>query len=430
MKQIITIFLLFLISSSSLLAQKNNAFEIDSLIIEGDYALALKKANVLIEKDSINANLWMLYGKTNRLNQYYNKAIVAYEKAISLSPDNKSWMLVLAKTYKSSTNKSKAIKIYKEVLQLDSLNTAALTGLSGIYLKQAKFKQAYLIYHKLYLSDTLNSEYIRQMGYCKYRIGDNKIAFELYKKSYEINNQNLNTIYWLSNVYSNSEKYDTAISIIDHALILYPENGRLYYSRGNISYKQNHHYRSAHDYLKSTKLGYVNEHMTKKLGKSLFVIKKYDDAREFLESLIVKDTADYQICNYLGNIYNKLKDYDKALMFYRYANEIITPAPLVKASLYSGMSDSYAGKMQYYKQIEYIKKSAKQRLLVYPGITAYSHYLEIAVIYETKLNDKKMALKYYQKYWAVIKEWKFRLEHKEQVLAKINHLKEDLHFNN
>lgn len=430
MKKSLIIFLLISIINSFLFAQNGNSYVIDSLIAVGNYTQALKKAQLLVEKDSLVDNSWMLLGKINRLNQRYTDAIVAYNNANALNPDNNSILLVLAKTYKLSGNQVKAAKTYEVLLELDSTNTAAQINLSAIYLKQNKFKKAFIIFRQLHMSDTLNSEYVRQMGYCKYKNTEVLKAFELYKMSYELNNKNLKTIYWLANIYANSQKYDTATAIIDHAIIDFPDNGRLYASRGNVFFKQNHHYRSVDDYQKALELEYKSYTLIKNFGKSLFVIKKYDKAIEILESLIIRDTVDFQVCNYLGSIYNVLGNYDKALLFYKYSIDILTPEPLAMASVYRGMSKSYAGKGQYYKQIDYIKKRSKQQALIHPGYPTYSQFLEMAKIYEENINDKKLALKYYQKYWEAIKDWNYSYEHKEKVLAKINHLKEDLHFQN
>jgi len=430
MKHILTLFILIFSFKSTLFAQNTISFEIDSLISEGNYSQALEKAQELVEKDSLNANSWMLLGKTNRLNQRYTDAIMAYNQVNTLSPENKSLLLILAKTYNLSGNQGKAAKTYEHLLELDSSNMAAQTNLSNIYLKQQRFKKAFFIFQKLYLADTLNSEYVRQMGNCKYRNSKTLEAFELYKKSYELDNKNLKTIYWLANIYSNSQKYDTATAIIDVAIADFPDNGRLYASRGNVSFKRSHHYRSAADYKKAIELEYKSPWIQKKLGQSLFSIEEYDESKQIFESLIVRDTADYQVCNYLGRIYNEFKNYDKALMFFDYAVELLKPGPMVMASIYRGMSESYAGKGKFFKQIDYINKQYEQRSLRFPQYPIYGKYLEIAKIYDESIKDNKIALKYYEKYWAVIKDWNFNHKHKEQIQYKINHLKEDLHFQN
>ncbi len=338
--------------------------------------------------------------------------------------------MILAKTYKLSGNEIKVAKTYEALLKLDSNNTAAQINLSAIYIKQRKYKKAFNIFRQLHLSDTLNSEFVRQMGYCKYRMDDIMDAFELYKKSYELNNKNLKTITWLANIYANSQKYDTATAILDHAIINFPENGKLYASRGNVSFKRGHHFRSVADFRKAIELENHSALIQKKLAQSLFSIKKYEESREIFELLIVRDTADFQVCNYLGNIYNEFSNYDKALMFYEYAIDLLTPGPTVMASVYRGMSKSYAGKGQYHKQIDYIKKRYKQQVLMHNRFPVYLQYLEIAKIYDENIKNKELALKYYQKYWNLIKDLSFGPVHKEQVLAKINRLKEDLHFEN
>ncbi|OQY05118.1 MAG: hypothetical protein B6I20_01830 [Bacteroidetes bacterium 4572_117] len=430
MKKLLIFLSLILLVNPILFAQKTSSFEVDSLIAEGNYPLALEKAKILVNNDSLNANSWILLGKTNRLTQRYTCAISAYNQANTLSPDDKPLLLVLARTYKLSGNDIKAIKTYEQLLEIDSLNTATQINLSKIYLKQKLYKKAYKIFNKLYLSDTLNSEYVRQMGNCKYKNSETLKAFELYKKSYGLNNKNLKTIYWLSNIYANSQKYDTAIAIINLAIVDFPDNGGLYANRGNVSFKRNHHFRSSADFKKAIELGYKSPWIKKKLAQSLFSIEKYKESLEVFESLIVRDTADYQICNYIGGIYNEFGEYDKALMFYQIAIKLLTPGPIVMASVYRGMSESYKGKGQYYKQIAYIKKRSEQQSKRFPGYPVYRQFLELAEIYDNNIKDKKTALKYYQKYWDVIKDWNFNLKHKEQVLAKINHLKEDLHFQN
>ncbi len=424
MKQLLIHISLFCISFSTV-AQNQN--QIDSLISEGNYLLALQKSKKLLMHDSLNVNAWELLGKTNRLNQKYNDAVKAYEKASALNPDNKSLLLILAKTYTTIGVLHKAIKVYKQVLNLDTNNIAAQINLSALYLKTEKFKDAYDLFYRLHHSDTLNSEYVRQMGYCKYRQGKLKEAFALYKKSYQLNSENLKTIYWLADVYIVGKKYDSTINMVSRALKVYPENGKLYAKRGNAYFRKNHHYLSAADYEKAIEFGYTNYQLQKKLGKSLFVIKKYDEARVTLEQLIKLDTVDYQICMYLGGIYNALEDYQKSLLFYEYAVELLLPDPMSMVAIYRGMGKTYHNKGQYHNEIAVIKKRYNYQKQAYPS---YEYLLEIASIYEDNLHNKEAALKYYQKYYDRIKnyEYDYWKEKAEKVLAKVNHLKEELHF--
>ena len=424
MKNLLLLLSIFL--SLQLIAQ-NTQYQIDSLISEGNYLQALDEAKALVSEDSLNADNWGLLGKTYRLNLKYTNAIKAYERANDLKPEDKSLLLTLAKIYHTAGEQNKAIEVYKQVLGLDSSNTAAWVSLSALYIKTMKFDDAYKIFNHLYLSDTLNSEYVRQMGYCQYRMGEIVVAFELYKKSYRLNPENLKTIYWLADVYTNSQKYDSTINMVSEALKVYPGNGKLYAKRGNAYFKKNHHYLSSADYQKAIDLGYKSYLVQKYLGKSLYAIKKYDEARETLEQLIVRDTADFQICMYLGGIYNELKDYKKSLLFYEFAIDLLKPEPMSMVAIYRGMEITYRNLHQYHKEIAAIKK----RHVYQKQFADFDyHLLEIATIYEDDLHDKKSALKYYQKYYDMIKniDNDYYQQKAEKLLAKINRLKEDLHF--
>ncbi|MCF6241976.1 MAG: tetratricopeptide repeat protein [Bacteroidales bacterium] len=424
MKQLFILISLFFISFSTL---SQNPKLIDSLISEGNYLLALEDAKDLVNKDSLNAEFWELYGKANRLNHRFIEAIGAYKKANQLKPEDKRLLLILAKTYRTAENLQKAINTYKKVLGLDSNNIAAQINLANLYLKTQKIKEAYPVFEHLYLSDTLNSEYIRLMGYCKYRQGDILEAFKLYRKSYQVNPENLKTIYWLADIYTNSQKYDSTINMVTKALKVYHDNGRLYAKRGDAYYRRGHYYRSKDDYTSAINFDYKSYQVQKRLGKSLYAIKKYDEARKTLEKLIMRDTNDFQVCMYLGGIYNELKNYQKSLLFYEYALDLLLPAPMTMAAVYRGMAETYHGLGQYHNEITAIKKWQKYRSQVYP-LTEY--LLEIAEIYDKSLDDKRNAIKFYTKYYEQIKAYEADYWQKkaEKALARINQLKEDLHF--
>lgn len=417
----------FLLLFSCNLSAQNFQYPIDSLISEGNYYLALQNAKAWVETDSLNAYAWELLGQTNKLNHRYNEAVTAYRKASELNPSDKALLLTLAKTCNIAGNTTSALKVYTKILDLDSTNTAAKIGLSDLLLKAHRFKDAYSIFYDLYLSDSLNSEYVREMGYCKYKSGEILEAFDLYKKSYRLNPGNLKTVYWLADVYTNSNKPDSAINMLNTTIELYPENGRLYAKRGNAYLRKNHVFLSAADYKKAIELGYTGYLLQKNLGKSLFVARKYDEARKTLEKLIVRDTADYQVCMYLGKIYLKLNNNEKSLLFYQSAIDLLLPDSMTMSATYHGMAETYHAMGKYHQEIATIKKRAKYLSNRFPSNI---FLLEIANIYEENLNDKKSALKYYQKYYNQIKgfESSYWEKEAEKTLAKINRLKEDIHF--
>jgi hypothetical protein len=100
---------------------------------------------------------------------------------------------------------------------------------------------------------------------------------------------------------------------------------------------------------------------------------------------------------------------------------------MTMVAIYRGMGKTYHDMGQYHNEIGVIKKRYNYQKQVYPSD---EYLLEIASIYEDNLHNKEAALKYYQKYYNRIKnyEYDYWQVKAEKVLAKVNHLKEELHF--
>jgi len=402
--------------------------DINKEITEGNLNKAIELAKQNAKQNTKQISAWQLLADVYELSDKHFDAISALNTAIKIDSTNISAKLDLAKLYNKIGNKTRAIKEYENIIKIKGDNISALLNLSHLYLEFKKYKKAYNTFSFLHQLDTTNSEFVRLQGVCKYKQSEILEALKYFKLSYKINNKNLKSIYWLVDIYISAEKdyLDTAEVIVNNALKDYPNNGKLYEKRGNINFRRNHHYRAIPDYQKAIELEYAPYKMKVKLAKSLFATKKYEESKEILENLIVKDTLDYQVCMYLGGINNELKEYKKSLLFYNKAIEILEPSPDVLVAIFRGISENYRNQKQYHKQITYIKKrhNVKGNRFAY-----YEYLLEIAEIYDKNLKDYKNSLIYYEKYWNIIKDSKWRRdEYKEKILSKINRLKEEIHF--
>ncbi|MBN1253269.1 MAG: hypothetical protein JXR51_00070 [Bacteroidales bacterium] len=425
MKLFIFNFIIILFFSLNTFSQTTTD-EINEAISNGN----ILKATELAEKNSISnpkdLNSWILLAKIYQKSYKYNEAIIALKKAISIDSKNISIQLELANIYGKIDNETAAIFEYDNILKQDSNNFTALINLSQIQLELKQYSNAYSNFEKLHKLDSLNSEFVRYMAICKLKEDSLLEAVHLFEKSYKINSTNLKTIYWLSDIYTNQKKYDTANVIINLAIENYPTNGKLYEKRANVNFKKNHHYRTIPDFKKAIELGYDNYQIRKNLAKSLYVTKQYQEANDLLESLIIKDTIDYQLCMYLGDIKTELKDYEKSLLFYNKALEILHPDPILLSAIYNGISENYSKQKLFYKQIEYIHKRQK---VIPKSFNSNEYLLKVANIYENDIKDIKNALKYYERYWSYIKDVSWHEDvYKEQIISKINRLKEELHF--
>lgn len=397
----------------------------EDYVDNGDFKSAQIVSDKMVMEHPDSAVLWFKNGKIYQNLLKFNKAILSYNEAIKLDSEILKYKFALAKAYQLSGQVNEAIKVYEKVLATESDNIGALNNLAAIYLGKKNTSKAYPLYYKLANLDTTNAEYIRKMARCREIDKDWTEMIGLLEQAYIKDSTNLMVVLDLSRIYIRTEKNDTAISILNKAIRLYPNSGRLYSRRGNANFGKNYHYRAIPDFIKATELNAGSALINKRLGISKFMTKKYEEARDILEELIVKDTSDYQICMYLGNTYNALFKYDKGLLFFNKAIENLSADPLVMSSIYNSMSKSFEGKGLYEKQISMVQK--REGALTKEYKSPYYLY-EIARIYEKNVKNKRKAVEYYEKYYAEIKNVKWYSETSEEILAKINRLKEDLHF--
>jgi tetratricopeptide (TPR) repeat protein len=418
--------LVIMLFSISLFSQEIDEIEIINNNVEsGNIYTAIQSAKKLLATDSLSAELWYELGKLQRRVQKYNQAAASFSNAYKLDSSNLVFLYAKAKTSYLAGKKTAAVSDYKSLLKKDTAHVPALLNLASFYNKSEDYSKAFHLYKKLHFIDSLNSEYLRKMAVCKMKLKEINPAFNYLRKAYSIDSANINVVSILSKVYTNMKKYDSALMIVDKAISMYPNEGELYALRGYTHFKRNHHYRSIPDYEKAIELGIFSIGTARyRLGASLFAVERFEDAKEVLEKLLFPDTVDHKVCIYLGNIYNELGDPDKGIVFLNKSLELQAPEELSMSSTYRGLQACYHKKGLYYKEIEMIKlrhEALKERY--------YSdrYMLEIAEVYEVNLNNKPTALKYYEKFYAGIKDW-YPEESKNKIEIKINRLKEDIHF--
>ncbi len=390
----------------------------------GNIYSAINKTEKLLEKDSLNTTFWYELGKLQRQVQKYNQAVYSFSKAYELDSLQLDFLFSKAKANNLAGKITTAINDYKKLLNKDTFHVAALLNLASIYNRKEDYGQAFNLYERLHFIDSLNSEYLRKMAVCKMKQKQVEPAFEYLKKAYSVDSANIHVVDMLGKVYIGYKKFDTALIIIDKAISVFPNEGELYALRGYAHYKRNHHYRSIPDFKKAIELGAISPSLMANLGASLFSVKRYEEARDVLEQLLFPDTVDYKVCIYLGNIYNELGDPDKGIVFFNKSLELQEPSPLSMSSTYRGLQAAYHKKGLFYKEIEMIKM--REEVLGKEFYTP-AYLMEIAEVYENGIKNKETALKYYERFYAEIKDW-YPEERKNRIEIKINRLREDIHF--
>ncbi|MFN8254838.1 MAG: tetratricopeptide repeat protein [Bacteroidales bacterium] len=387
----------------------------------GDYRQALEIAKNNLEKDSLNVKLWYEMGRLLRLNQQYKLAINVYQKARQLDPTNPFALLYLAKTNKLAGNRDLAIKTYKEFLLIQPFNTLALVDLSSLYSSIDQYDSAAIYAQRLYNTDVLNVDYLQKLASYQWFSKKKGEAFLNYKKAFKMDSTYLPVVFDLARIYINLRQQDSAIAILKGNLTVHPQEARLYNDIGTAYFSKGDYYMAIDYYEKAIGLNYSSLETYRRLGISYYSCSRFELAEKMLNKLIQDDTTDYKICIYLGKIHKFNTNYDKAILFYNIARNLITPDSIMLTAIYMGLSECYGEKKEFIKQIEAIQLLHLNTPVSYQS----SDYLKsIAEIYENDIKDTKKALSYYQEYYDSIKNLKwYEKEKKDEVLLKINKLK-------
>ena len=420
MKTKLSLFFVVLIISQNIFSQEPTVTtNISELEETGNFQEALIQVKKLLETDSLNENLWVKAAQLYCSKQQYKLSIAAYEKAFKIIPSNHKYLLFLAKSNKLAGNKDLSIKLYKDFLQFEPFNIMALSELATNYILGNQTDSAAATYKKLYLLDTSNVDYLQKWASNQWASGQTIEAFINFKKAYKMDSTYLPVVFDLAKIYVNKKRQDSAIAILKMNIIVSPIENRLYADLGTAFFSKGDYTQAIPEYEKAIEFGYKGTEAFKRLGISYYSVAKYDKSKQMLELLIVKDTADYKVCLYLGNIYNYYNKPEKAIVFLNKAIVLLLPDPLVVSAVYTSLIDSYRATHDYKELINVLVKRNDNM----PQHYRSPEYLyEIANVYEDDLKNKEKALFYYQEYYKVIKDLTYNQEIKVNVLSKINAL--------
>jgi len=182
------------------------------------------------------------------------------------------------------------------------------------------------------------------------------------------------------------DNYRSIIPLMLLVLIIsFLSYGWIYYSREKEKDASHLLYQSERFY-QSIKYNQTNNKSVKEtyhlaIAKFEDIIKRYSGTRSAIGALF-----------YIGDCYYHLRDYDKAIDYYKQFIKSSGKDDYLVCFAFEGLGYCYEGKKDYQKALEFFKKSMGEGKFDIKEL----QYLNIARCYEA-LNDKASALKVYKK---------------------------------
>lgn len=173
-----------------------------------------------------------------------------------------------------------------------------------------------------------------------------------------------------------------AVIVLIISLLAY---GWIYYNRGKEKEASHFFFQSKQFYQTSrynqTNNRPVEERYSVALGKFEDVIKKYSGTSSAIKTLF-----------YIGDCYYHLRDYDKAIDYYKQFINRSRKGDYLVCFAFEGLGYCYEEKKDYEQALKYFKKSVEESEIDIKEL----EYLNIARCYEA-LDDKANALQFYKK---------------------------------
>lgn len=189
---------------------------------------SLNTAELGLEKFPDDYRLYYIKGLALQRSGDNVKAILAFEKAIELNPQDLNSLSTLALAYNTEKNYNRSNELYEMALKLDPQNPLLLNNYAyNLSERGEKLDEALSMAKIAVERDPGNASYLDTIGWIYFKLGKFKSAKINIEKSLEINPNSAVVLEHLGDVYNGMKDYSNAVKYWKLALDKNPENSDL-----------------------------------------------------------------------------------------------------------------------------------------------------------------------------------------------------------
>jgi tetratricopeptide (TPR) repeat protein len=299
---------------------------IDASIFEakGEIDNALEKyieANKLDPQPGIAFTIAKNFYKKNKL----SFALDYSKQAIQKEPENVEYLLLLGSIYDASRLPDSASVVYNKIISVDSSNVTALFNLATNY-EAKRPNEAIQLYKKIIQLIGPEWNVLVRLVDLNDRMGNIDETIKYFEELITLNPSDLNLQKVLIDSYLKTKRYDQALKKIDEALISFPDDLNLIEYKAMALAQKGDYKSSTEQYLKLIKNKEIP--FDRKIGVGLSFLldaqkdsTKLDYAKNIFETLD-RDSTDWQVKAYLGEIAIRQNDDSTAIKYFKEATKL------------------------------------------------------------------------------------------------------------
>ena len=300
---------------------------------------------------------------------------------------------------------------YQRMYDKDSTSTSVLYNLANINQRRGNNIKAEIYFKKLVVLDTINFNAFSRLGQINRDKGDIDKAMTYLEKANKLNATDADVAISLGEVYEMQKFTAKAENVLTIAIAADPENITLQEALLRLYYIENKWKETAKTGEQLLLLGDSTTFTRAKLGRAYYQIKEYNCGITIFLAIPELEQSE-NTAYYTAACYKRLNNQKKAIQYLNKAIELSISQGT--ATYYNEIADSYETQKAYKKAKDNYLKG-----LLYDEQPLAYYYL--ATLFDTKLNDRKSALKYYKKYIATSPDKK-QEDYKTYSIARITAL--------
>jgi len=239
------------------------------------------------------------------------------KQAIKLEPENLEYYKLVANIYTVAHNLDSAIAMYNKILSIDSTETEALYNLGRIY-KYDKPLKALEIFNKALDIVGPNWSILVEIAELNERLGNVDATINSIEKLLELNPAEIKLQKLLIESYMKANRLDDALSLTEQALTTFPDDLNLIEYKANILLAKGDKSEAGKEYGKIIESNEIPFDSKIKIA-AMFLTNESDslsvETAKNLFNLIAKDSVNWQVNVYLGEIAIKQNDDSSAVKY-------------------------------------------------------------------------------------------------------------------
>ncbi len=407
MNKLIIGFCLLLMGLGKLSAQ--DSYEL--LFLQGNFT----QIEQLAEKRSTEDDFYW-YAIVQEKSGNLNQAIRILEEGLDVFESDEKLELLLSEYYFESGNYPRAEKLLTKYSHLSQ----SFLQLIQLYEFRGNFNKAISLLNERIEKDTSNIHLLKHLGDNYYHLDSFEMALDYYQKVFSRDSSDQVTANKIANIFLQRKEYQKSIEICEFVLSTDSTNKKFIKLMG-ISLINKNDFKSAQScFHKLYIAGDSNRFVLKNLGICELNTYSFYDARKHLMSAFTMDSNDIETCFCLGKAFLNSMWPEQGLYYFNRVDSLSQADPKILSAI-------HIEKEAIFSVLGKFDEALREYSMAYKLNPKPEYLFFIASLYQSKLEDKKKALEYYETFLTMLPELS-ESEHshqEEQIVISLKKVAED-----